>query len=157
MRATVIGVSCCALALGLIAPRAAIRSAHALVAVLSVLLLIVLIQPVLSQWEIRRAQPFAKREFERTRSISPAVIVEIADEVASAKRVVTPKLRSRIGKVAHGRLDDQHQARVSSTLVADDVRALLSPTLHTILTDDEKADDIPIGELESLITEVEGL
>ncbi len=157
MRQAVIGASLGMLAVGLIAPRTAIRSAHALVAIITITVLIVLVQPVIASWEVARARPFAPLDGAPERSIAPAVIVELADEVDRAGGFVSARTRSRITAIAVGRVLDHHHPSSSTSIAPDELHEYFSPTLAAIVAGSEDAERIGVGELDSLLSELERL
>jgi hypothetical protein len=156
MKGLIISVSLGALVIGVVEPRTAIRSAHALVVLLMISAIVVLIQPSLTAWEISRARPFTSSQRIPARWIAPAVIRETVDEVGKPKRFLSPRIRSRIGVIAVGRLLDHHRF-TEETIGADDVRAVVSPTLADIVLGENEDVEIPLGELDSLLDELEHL
>ena len=153
MRTPTIVLAIGAVALGIAAPATAARSAHALVAAIAIVLMIVAMQPALLDWTIDRARPFAHVPDESRRAIAPASIRELTDELARPSRVISPRLLIHIRTIARVRLGDEHRP----SGVESESRAELSPHLSAILAEQPSADTIPLRCLDDILTELEQL
>lgn len=151
MKAPTIIVALGAVALGIAVPATAARSAHSLVAVLVIVLLIAAIQPALIGWTIERARPFARVRDESRRAIAPASIRELSDELARPSRMISPRLLVHIRTIARSRLDDEPRPSGIEPSVG------LSPQLTAILAEQPSAETIPLRDLDDILTELEQL
>lgn len=145
MKSAIVGLSFGAVVLGLFVPSTANRLGHALIAVLAVSILVALLQPAITNWDIARSHPFSDADVDRAPSLIPVVIAEIVDEIAAPGRVLSPKSIGRIRTIASGRLAEQN---------AD---VALSPMLQAIVDDEVPDGGVGVNELEPLLTELESL
>jgi hypothetical protein len=100
--------------------------------------------------------PFGRDASPEAETQATPDVVELAREIASARRGIPPRTAAHLRDVARGRLLDGHRLDLSEPGDRQAVGLLLSPTLAAIVLENEPS-RVPVRELDRLLDELEHL